>query len=270
MTVAFAPAVSRASPIYSDTTLPTLDPAFDRTNARARLLVKASLNVATDFNPELLVFHEGDRTRFGLNITRGLGQHLVGYAEWAGGVESGVIQDALTYGRDARILPVSAPSVLSDDSASTFKEDLSVGGSVSTRAKLTLNVEYHFHQSGFDKRDWDRWFTAGEGRTSASIAARELWFIRSYAVDHQEPLTRHSLFARADWVDAFIRHLEVTGFVNMDLYDRSSMAQVAADYFASSKWTLGVQVSVNVGEGRSEFGTLPQRGNVLFKFARYF
>jgi hypothetical protein len=81
----------------------------------------------------------------------------------------------------------------------------------------------------------------GGGATSASLAARELWFIRSYALDRQDPLTRHSLFARADWVDAFIRHLELTGFITMDPYDQSSQAQLAADYFASSKWTVGVQ-----------------------------
>jgi len=270
MTVAFAPAVSHVSPIYSDTNLPSLGPSFDRTNARARLLVKGSINLAADFSPELLVYHEGDRTRFGLNITRGIGQNVVAYAEWTGGAESGVIADALAYGRDTRVLPVGAPSVLPDDFASTFREDLSVGGSFSTKPKLTLNVEYHFHQAGFDKRDWERWFMAGERTTSASLAARQLWFIRGYALDRQDPLTRHSLFARADWVDASIRHLELTGFVNMDVYDRSSLAQLTADYFASSKWTVGVQASVNVGGPGSDFGSLPQRGTLLLKLARYF
>src|SRR5215468_4312063 len=270
MTVAFAPAVSQISPIYSDSNLPSVGPSFDRTNARARLLVKGSINVAADFSPEMLVYHEGDRTRFGLNFTRGIGQNVVVYAEWAGGAEPSVIDDALAYGRDTRVLPVGVPSVLPDDSASTFREDLSVGGSLSTKPKLTLNVEYHFHQAGFDKRDWERWFMVGEGTTSASLAARELWFIRSYALDRQDPLTRHSLFARADWVDAFIRHLELTGFVNMDLYDQSSQAQLAADYFASSTWTVGVQASLNVGGAGSDFGSLSQRGSVLLKLARYF
>jgi hypothetical protein len=270
MTVAFAPAISQLSPIYSDTNLPSVDPSFDRTNARARLLVKGSINVAADFTPEVLVYHEGDRTRFGVNITRGIGQNLVAYAEWAGGAEAGAINDALAYGRDTRVLPVGASSVLPDDSVSTFREDLSVGGSFSTKPKITLNVEYHFHQAGFDKREWERWFMAGEGTASTSLSARELWFVRSYALDRQDPLTRHSLFARADWVDAFIKHLEVTGFVNMDVYDRSSLAQLAADYFASSKWTVGVQASVNVGGSASDFGSMPQRGVLLVRLARYF
>src|SRR5262249_54444545 len=156
------------------------------------------------------------------------------------------------------VLPVGAPIALPDESASTFREDLSVGGSFSTKPKLTLNVEYHFHQAGFGRRDWERWFTAGGDATSASLAARELWFIRSYALDRQAPLPRPSLFVRADWVDAFIRHLELTGLVNMDLYDQSSLAQLAGDYIASSQWTVGVQASVNVGGRGSDFGSLPQ------------
>jgi len=56
----------------------------------------------------------------------------------------------------------------------------------------------------------------------------------------------------------------------MDMYDRSSLAQLTADYFASSKWTVGVQAGVNVGGPASDFGSLPQRGTLLFKVARYF
>ena len=56
----------------------------------------------------------------------------------------------------------------------------------------------------------------------------------------------------------------------MDVYDGSSLVQLAADYFASSKWTVGVQASVNIGGAGSEFGSLPQRGSLLFKLARYF
>jgi len=270
LTVAFAPALSHVSPIYANTALPSFDPSVDRTNAKNRILVKGSVNIATDFSPELLVYREGDRTRFGVNLTRGIGQSIVAYAEWAGGNQAGVIDDAVTYGRQTRVLPIGAPSALPDDSAVTFQQDLSVGGSFSTKPKLTINVEYHLHQAGFARQDWKNWFSAGQATTSTSPTAKELWFIRNYALDRQEPLTRHSLFARADWVDALIRHLELTGFVNMDLYDRSCLTQIAADYFVSSLWTVGVQASANVGGGHSDFGSLPQVGSLLVKVARYF
>lgn len=53
-------------------------------------------------------------------------------------------------------------------------------------------------------------------------------------------------------------------------YQVSPLAQLAADYFASSRWTVGVQASVNAGGARSDFGSLPQRGSILFTLARYF
>jgi hypothetical protein len=114
------------------------------------------------------------------------------------------------------------------------------------------------------------WFSNGQGTTSSSPAARELWYIRGYALDQQEPLTRQSLFLRADWVDAFIPHLEITGFINSDLYDRSGLAQIATDYYLSNVWTIGIQASANLGAKRSDFGSLPQASSVLLKVTRYF
>jgi hypothetical protein len=270
ITVAFAPALYQQSPVYTNSSLPSLDPSFDRTNAHTRLLVKASMNVAADFSPELLVYHENDRTKLGVNITRGLGQNIVAYAEWAGGRQPSMIADALRYGRETGALPADAPPVLGDDSRRVFQSDLSVGGSFAAKAKVTLNVEYHLHQAGFVRQDWDNWFNTGQGTVGSSPVARELWFIRGYALDQQLPLTRHSLFARADWVDAFARHLELTGFVNTDLYDRSGLVQIAADYYLSDTWTIGVQANANVGSARSDFGSLPGTGSMLFKAARYF
>jgi hypothetical protein len=84
------------------------------------------------------------------------------------------------------------------------------------------------------------------------------------------PLARHSTFIRADWVDAFVPNLEITGFINTDLYDGSSLIQASADYYISRNWTIGAQVNANVGARHSDFGSLPQSAGVLFKLARYF
>jgi hypothetical protein len=50
---------------------------------------------------------------------------------------------------------------------------------------------------------------------------------------------------------------------------RSVLAQLTADYFASSNWTVGLQANVSVGGARSDFGSLAQRSSILFKLARY-
>jgi hypothetical protein len=73
-----------------------------------------------------------------------------------------------------------------------------------------------------------------------------------------------------DWVDALIPKLEITGFINTDIYDGSSLIQASADYYVSKAWTVGGQVNANLGAKHSDFGSLPQAVGVLLKVARYF
>jgi hypothetical protein len=98
----------------------------------------------------------------------------------------------------------------------------------------------------------------------------ELWYLRDYALDQQDPISRHSVFLRADWVDAFIPKLELTGFVNVDTYDGSGLLQISADYYLSDHWTLGGLIATNFGPARSDFGSLAEAANFMFKVARYF
>jgi hypothetical protein len=65
-----------------------------------------------------------------------------------------------------------------------------------------------------------------------------LWYIRDYALDQQQPVSQHSLFLRADWVDAFGRSVP----------------------WRSLTWV----------PGESDFGSQPQADTVLFKVVRYF
>ena len=270
LTFAYAPALVSPAAIPSNTTLPSLNPSLDRTNSHTRLLLKGSIDLGADLTPEVLFYREGNRNKFGLNLTRSLGQKTVAYAEWAGGERSNLIDQALAYGRQTGTLPSSAPAVLPDDHNIRFSNDVSTGASYTTSNKITFNLEYHFHEAGFSGQDWNNWFHAGLGQNSTSFVARGLWYIRSYALDQQEPLARNSTFLRADWVDAFVPDLEITGFVNTDLHDGSSLVQIGADYYISNAWTVGAQVNANIGSRRSDFGSLPQSVGILFKIARYF
>ena len=93
--------------------------------------------------------------------------------------------------------------------------------------------------------------------------------MRGYAQDQQDPISRHSLFLRADWVDSLVPNLELTGFVNEDLYDGSGLFQLTADYYLSDHWTVGGLVTTNLGRARSDFGSLPGAASFLIKVARY-
>jgi hypothetical protein len=270
LTLAYAPKLYDPSRIYTATTLPSFDPMLDRTNAHDRLLLKATVDVADGLNPEFLVYHEGERTQFGTNITESVGQSTVLYAEWAGGRRASLIADALHYGVDTGTLPGNVPAVIPTDTRTYFQNDLSVGGSYTTPNKIVLNLEYHFHQAGFSPQDWHNWFATGEAHADVSAITSTLWYIRAYAADQQEPTAMHSIFLRADWTDAFIPDLELTAFTSVDLHDGSSIAQLSADYYLSDRWTVGALGVANLGGRRTEFGSLPSEAGVIVKLARYF
>jgi hypothetical protein len=269
LSMAFAPALYRPSPLYPDV-LPSLDPEFDRTNAHDRVLLKGSASLPGDLDPELLLYHEGTRTQLGGNLSRAAGQSTVLYVEWAGGEQPSLIQEALTYGRQTGTLPSFAPSPLPGDPRASFQNKLAVGGSYATENRITFNLEYHYHEAGFSGRDWRDWFAAGAANPNQLGVTGPLWFIRDYALDQQEPVGRHSAFLRADWVDAFVPKLELSGFADIDLYDGSCLIQLTADYYVSNAWTVGALASADLGGARSEYGSLPQAASVLLKLVRYF
>lgn len=277
ITVAFAPGLYEPSPIYTNTGLPSWNPMLDRTNAGNRFLAKGSIKLGDRLSPELLLYREGNRTRFGTNLAAGIGQKVVAYLEWSGGRRASLIDDALRYGRDTGTLPVEAASVIPESSRVSFQNEAALGASFTTESRITFNLEYHFNQAGFARADWRNWFAAGEpysdrlpGRVAGSPVAGELWYLRDYALDQQYPISRHSVFLRADWVDAFVPQLELTGFVNTDLYDGSGLAQLTADYYLSDHWTVGGLISANFGSARSDFGSLASAASFMVKVARYF
>jgi len=270
ITVAFAPRLYDPSAIYTDTSLPSLNPMLDRTNASNRFLAKGSINLGDRLSPELLLYREGYRTRFGANLAEGFGQKVVAYLEWSGGRRASLIDDALRYGRDTGTLPADAPSVIPESSRASFQNELAFGASYTTESRITFNLEYHFNQAGFAQADWRNWFASGRGGLAGSPVVGELWYLRDYALDQQYPISRHSAFLRADWVDAFVPKLELTGFVNTDLYDGSGLVQLTADYYLSDHWTVGVLVSAAFGSARTDFGSLASAGSFMVKVARYF
>ena len=271
LTAAYAPAVASGSAIYNDFNLHSFDPMFDRTNAQDRFLLKGSVDVGGGFAPELLAYHDNGRTRWGANLAQSISQSVVGYAEWSGGPRVSLIDDALRFGRANGPLPPAAPGALPDQAHQGFRNELAAGASYTTdQPKITFNIEFNYNQAGFSGADWNNWFQTGRGATSLSPIAGQLWYIRNYAVDRQEPVSRSTAFLRVDWVDAFVPKLELSGFVDTNLQDGSGRAQLTADYYLSDRWTVGALVLVDFGARHSDFGSLPLAGSALVKVVRYF
>jgi hypothetical protein len=244
-----------------------LDPRFDATNAAYRLLTTLSFDVL-DLNPEVLAYLERDRSKLGINISRPIGDYIVAYAEWAGGRETNLFTRAFEYGKATGTLPAILPVLLPTDTSAQFRNDVAAGFSLVIATKVTLNVEYHFHQAGFTRQDWKSWFELGSDPAPAPISSA-LWYPRGYAVDQQEPMSMHQIFVRAAWPKAFVNDLELSGFAFVSLLDGSTLMQIAANYNATDKWTLAAYGSANIGSGQTERGSLPQRLSGIFSIVRY-
>ena len=268
LTVAFAPKIAAPSAPYANGDLPSVDPMFDRTNARTRFLAKASLRLADDLAPEFLVYAEGGTTQFGFDLTRAFGKSIVGYLEWSGGERRSLVGDALASGIATNALPPAAAAILPHDDTRRFRNDLALGASYATEDELSFNLEYHYHQAGFSDADWRGWFATG---TSGGDAIRgALWFIRGYASDRQEPVARNGVFLRAAWDDAIVHDLSLNGFVLADARDGSGLAQLDADYILSRTWQIGGLVDLTFGARRSDFGSIPEAANFMVRVSHYF
>jgi len=264
-TFVYAPKVHTPRPIVG--AAPSwIDPSFDQTNASDRFLFALNLELG-ELSPQALVYHENGRTKIGLNISHPVGQSIIAYAEWTGGSEPNLIAQAIAYGKATGTLPVAAPVLPPTSASRAFQNDLAVGASWTSMAKITLNLEYHFHQAGFSGTDWRNWFDIG---APDPLAASELWYIRGYASAMQQPTSRHQIFWRADWQDAFVQDLELSGISFVNLTDGSGMVQFAADYNLSNSWSVGLYAGGTFGSRRSEWGSLSGATSAIFQVVRYF
>ncbi len=260
-----APRLRSPSPIPNGPA-PSLDPGLGRTNGQNQVLLSGSYQVADDLSPELLLYHADSGTRFGANISRTVGQSIVLYGEWAGGNQASLSSRAVAFGKATGTLPAS---VADPGSGRFFQNDAAVGGSWTNAAsKLTVNLEYHYHQSGFSRADWRNWFSTGSSGVPGAAGVQ--WYLRGYAADQQEPNTRQQVFLRIDRSDAFIDDLEISAFAFVDAYDGSVLTQVDVSYNLSDAWTVGALAGGSLGGSRSERGSLPQQASAILQLVRYF
>jgi hypothetical protein len=264
-TFVYAPKVHK--PRALDAAAPNaLDPSFDQTNAADRFMLAVNLEFA-DLSPQALLYSEAGRTKAGLNISYPIGQSIIAYGEWAGGRAPDLIAEAIAFGKATGTLPDFAPVVPPTDTSRKFQSDLAIGASWTSIEKVTLNLEYHFHQGGLSGADWRNWFAIGGANTTL---APELWYMRDYASVQQQPMSQHQIFMRADWQDAFVQNLEISGISFVNLTDGSGMVQLAANYNLSDAWSLGAYAGGTFGGKRSEWGSLPNAASAIFQVQRYF
>jgi hypothetical protein len=253
---------------------------LERTNDRTQLLVKGSVKSLWDLNPELLYYNDDGQSNFGLNLSRGIGNQIVAYAEWSIGQSGDLIAEADQAGRDAGIIPRRAPLVLAGSSEDRFRNQLTLGFSYTEKINRTTYFEYHYNEAGFSADDWSQWFHAGVlARRLQEVSATEkngrgmlaqLWWIRQYAQIVQEPLNRHSFMVKTQWKEAFVKKLDLSGLFVINPNDASFFLQPLAEYHLHPNLTLSLTLNCFLGSDQSEFGSLEQMGNVRVGATYYF
>jgi hypothetical protein len=264
LVVAYAPRLTARTPLWAGSR-DGFGPHFDFTNADHRFFVSFDLS-SVALNPQISLYHAGGRTKAGLNFSYPLGQSVIAYAEWSGGKAPNLIADAIAYGKATSTLPAFVPALPPTGSGRAFQNDVAAGASWTGTDKITINLEYHYSSAAMSGRDWRNWFAIGEASPSS---AGELWYVRGYASAMQVPASRHRIFLRADWQDAFVVNLDIGAIAFVNPRDGSGMAQVYAGYDISDHWSVSGYVSGYFGGSRTEWGSMAGTASYSIRLARY-
>ncbi len=279
LTLAFAPEVNH-EPDYWWTDAGSYGLRLDRTNNCSRFFSKISLNAFEDFNPEILYFHDENRSHLGANLTKGIGDALIVYMEWSGSNRPDILGQSLKEARQDGTIPRSISGLVHFDEESHFQNQLALGFSYTEEVKRTTYLEYHFNEAGFSHDDWCRWFATGAkaqtllqnpqtnalGRGMLGL----LWITRKWSQEAQEPLSRHSLFVRTFWEDALFNSLDLTGLARINLSDGSFFSQPMAEYHLRKNLTLSLSANLFIGSRESEYGSLNPLGEIKAGLIYYF
>lgn len=215
----------------------------------------------------MLFYHESAITRVGLNVSKVICPSLVGLFEWSAAKEPDLSERAVTFGKMTGSLPAMTPVIPQQAAGASLQQDSAFGLSWSGPSKLTVNLEYHFHQSGLNHEELNRWFSLGAANP---FLASELWYVRQYAFDQQEPWMQQELFVRADWPDSLVKNLELGAIAFISPYDESTTTQMSGAYFLSSRSTIASYISFSSGGIETVNGSVPQVSSAVLQLTRYF
>lgn len=212
------------------------------TNNRNRWLVAVSQHLAQDLAPQLLLEGEAHQSpQVGFNLTRLFGQATVAYVEVSTGRSTPLTAQALSQ---------SAPSVQ--------VTRLATGLSYTTTGNLLLTLEYERNEGALSYGE-----LAQLAQQSFTAFQRAL----AQASSSQDLPDRQALFALAQWTDAGLRHLDLSGFVRLDLDDRSRLGWLEARYHWP-RMDLALQLQHAGGGVRTIYGNVTPRslGQLLVDF----
>ncbi|MEO6032846.1 MAG: hypothetical protein ABIP61_13245, partial [Burkholderiaceae bacterium] len=214
------------------------------TNPHTRWLLAASHNVGAGFSPQLLL-HGGDDTppQVGLNVSGLLNSATVGFFELSAGK-----------GRSLRAQALNLTEL------EAWQQRAALGLTLTTSFNLSLTAEADYSSAAPNRAEWDTL------RTSAPLAA--LRFLGA-AQSLQELPTRRGAFFYATWRDAFVRRLDLSGFVRQDLVTHSRVQWLETRYHWDQA-DLALQWQAYSGKADTVYGSVPRKRMVELSLRLYF
>lgn len=241
-----------------------------QTNWQQRTLLKASVNVDDDINPDFIVYHDSLGTSLAASLAVGSGSATTYYADLGVSNRRPLDEEALRVGRLIGYLPAAGSTVSDSSAAARYPVDLNVGIVHTMGNRLTVNVEYARSGRAFDSRQWQQWFRSGEAARSADERA-PLWFIRRYVSAMQEPLSRNNLLLRFDLKNAFgVNRLWASGHVYASLAPFSTTSQLTFRYTGIPSSAISIGAFNRTGARRTEFGSTHRDAGLFLRLERYF
>jgi hypothetical protein len=214
------------------------------TNPRNRWLLASSLKLNDSISPELLVYG-GDDTpaQLGLNLSGLIGDSAVAFGEFAIGDGRSLVAQSLN-------LP----------EAESRQQRASLGVTYTTGFNLSITAEAEYNSAAPDRSDWD---------ALAGIDSAAQQRLIGTASTLQDLPVRRAAFFHVTWKDAFVRRLDLSGFMRFELNTESRAQWMEARY----RWDhadLALQWLLYSGDPGSVYRSIPLHRAIDVALRYYF
>jgi len=141
-----------------------------------------------------------------------------------------------------------------------------LGVNYTSEDSIVTSLEYIYNRDGFNRNEWDRWFS---NIKINPLLAREFGERRAKASREELVMSRDTLFllSRASDIET---NLDASVMVWMNPYDKSTLSQIGLEYALQDEIQTNVYLRNYRGENDTEYGSSADSYQVLIEGEYYF
>jgi hypothetical protein len=206
---------------------------FGSTNNRDRLLINLGTQFSQALSTQLMLYKSsGDSPTVGASLTGLISDAATVAVEWTRGREESLA---------SRSLGLSL--------AKETRNRIAAAITYTTLGKLSLTAEYQYNGFALSKTGW-------LGLSQNSPVGQVAYLVEAQRL--QELSSRSAVLIYVTQKDLFIKDLDLTAFVRLNVLDDSKMTWIELRRHWA-KFDLALQLQNHIGKPGSEFGILPDR-----------